>query len=270
MNEPVANREDAIAHSYQLRVLVPLWLVATLLVNTACLAAVAGMSSWQFNLLTATLLALAFSQISLAAIWAGLGAGRFVLRFIAAIAVAGGWLGLLSWVGPNATELLGLLGLQMLCVCGPLLLARVFGIRLTRGDQTPLDHRPLQFGIAHIMAWTTVVAAMMGLARVIPLPSQNAVRELMLGPIFATLALLAVWAALGTSHVGLRLLVVLLASPLLGLGAYKMLTPPQAPQEFPLEFALMTGLQGVLLAGSLWIFRLGAYRLTRKSKLAAE
>jgi hypothetical protein len=265
----MSSREDASVQRHQLRVLAPLWLAATLVVDAACLAAVARQTRWQFGLLTATLLALAFSQISLAAIWAGLGAGRFLLRLITAVAVGAGWLGLLSLVGPNPRGLLALLGLQILCVCGPLLLARAFGIRLMHRDRIPLGRRPLQFGIAQIMLWTAIIAVLLGLGRVVPLPEQISDREMMLGPIFASLALLAVWAALGTSHVALRLMVVLSVSPLLGIGAQVFLMRPQPSKDNLLEFAVMTGLQGVLLAGSLWIFRLGGYRLTRRAPAAA-
>lgn len=244
--------------------LVPLWLAGLVLLDLAALTYVAQRGPWAFGPGSAVLLALAFSQISLATIWAGTARRRVWLKFLSVPATMAAWLVVFIQVGPgDAMTILWLFGVQFLGVIFPLLVARLLGVRLAIPETVAGSSRPLQFSIGHLMLLTAAVAGVVAIGRNLDVPNMGSEREILLAPAFSLIALLAVWAALGTGRILFRLLLLLMLAPAIGVGMAQLLMPA-TDQLF--AFALLNGLQAVLLAGSLWIFRLGGYRLLRRPR----
>ncbi len=165
--------------------------------------------------------ALIAGQMGLCVVWGAFGDTRWVLRW-PAIIVAGAALYCL-WIGfgnsgPQQmwTELLVLQVLTLGALCGIL---RWLGFRLlpqsAEGQQpAPRDgQRPLQFGIKHVLLWTTALAIVLGLAKAMDLLTWRTAQEIVRGGIFwkvvvatssAVGTVVALWVALGRGHWALR------------------------------------------------------------------
>ncbi len=227
------------------------------------------------------LLALIFSQVSLVAMWVGLARRPMhwplaalvglLLVWGAVLADPGfqvipGWFGTLGW--PMV------LSLQAIAVVGPLWMARWVGVRVeTAAGFRPLDRpdpdRPIQFSIAFLLGWITLVAVFLGLCRWMLLTGwlrpdsagwgdAEDWKEIAL--VVAGNAVLAwplPWAVLGTRLPLLRGLVGCLAVVAV-IGTYELMDISAA---YHVAFRMLFLAQAGLLAGSLAIVRIDGYRL---------
>jgi hypothetical protein len=212
-------------------------------------------------------LTLAFGQTSLAAIYAGLGAGPFLARCgIAAGAVlAWGWM-LDAWRPQRDHDhhyFHVSLAVQTLFVWLPLWSMRLTGVRLINTEHgnpsRPFDDQPMQFTLRHLMLASTGLAILLTGLRSADLSSGDWKQLLVISAGFAAVALIAVWTALGTSATAFRPIVLTVLAPSLGVAMDWNLTRLGGIGIF---FTIDTA-QAALVAGSLWIFRMGGYRMMR-------
>jgi hypothetical protein len=165
--------------------------------------------------------ALLSGQMGLGVVWAFLGDTKWTIRWPAMIVVVAGlfflWLSFGNYGGQRRwTELLVLQIFTLSALCGGLRL-RGFRLlilqeqdRLGQGDER---RRPLQFGIKHVLIWTTALAVVLGVARAFDLLSWQGALELarngllwklMVATTSAMVIIVALWVALGRGHWALR------------------------------------------------------------------
>ncbi len=134
-------------------------------------------SSFQMGLL----LGIPFAQASLLAAWNSLGWGSLYRRMLTSIVgvivvwmlafvVENGAMGSLVEVGMGLVEVGMRLACQWVLFQIPLWIARtVYGWRFSNHTTYPTQtsHADLQFGIRDLLAWTTIIAALFGLSRVL-------------------------------------------------------------------------------------------------------
>jgi hypothetical protein len=168
------------------------------------------------------------------------------------------------WFSVNADEFRFLevsMIVQWLSVQFPLwLLLPSFGWKMEVTCAEPLSERRTQFGIRHLILWTTLAAVLMGLVRAISSAE---------GP-YATFGLVVVFNSLVAFPA--------LIGPLLQRGAAKVLAAAAigvvwgswfesrllGVDDF-LFFLILNGFQFVWVAGSMWIWRAMGYRLVPHS-----
>jgi hypothetical protein len=143
--------------------------------------------------------ALAFSQVSLLTIWAGLASTAVWLRMPI---LGGGYLlaaQFLKLLHDNHGGWFILLGIQVGVVLLPLLIARLCRVRLERydGGETPFAPRPLLVSLRRLMASITALAVACGIARHFDLSQSNLEEGVLIGSGFAVVALTGVWAGTG-------------------------------------------------------------------------
>ena len=165
--------------------------------------------------------ALIAGQIGLGVVWAFLGDTKWTIRWPAMIVAVAGlfflWLSFGNYGGQRRwTELLVLQIITLSVLCGGL---RLRGFRLlVLQEQDRLGHgderrRPLQFGIKHVLIWTTALAIVLGVARAFDLLSWQGAMELarngllwklMVATTSAMVIIVALWVALGRGHWTIR------------------------------------------------------------------
>jgi hypothetical protein len=215
--------------------------------------------------------ALVFSQVSLVAIWIGLGATSALLRALGLAAAVGFGTLALRALHDRSGLWLVLLAIQVVAVIGPLAAARLCGIRLVR-EATPATRsagRPLQFTLWHLFAGLTVTAVLMGIGRLV-LPEIAGPRVygelIVIGGGFAAIALVAVWAGLGIGAVWLKPPVLLSVSAGVGYGIAILV---EGRDDVP-PLVAMSVAQALCLAGSLAVVRRAGYRLVRPLRPAGN
>lgn len=206
-------------------------------------------------------LALWIAQVSLVAIWTAVSRRRWCVRI--PLLVAGllllsplWYAGEFAWLftmSAQAATIIGILGVLMLCWFG-------FGSARTLGSD---DGGRLRLSIAHLMALTAGVAALLAMA--IPLERELRSQFIVLFPIeflllfacsSAALAIVAVWVALSPMRARVRSLVGLLGFSLLSLlwcGIHPDL----------IGVVAMQALSGVFVAGAMLVVRRRGYRFAR-------
>jgi len=257
-------------------ILIWLLLLATVLADYAVLVAAqqesrSRLSPWYSTPVVVT--ALQVSQVSLAAIWLALGGGPSSLRLVRVVGVAALW-SLAMSVVPYAGDVrlhTFLLTAQMAVVSLPLLVARAYGVALidlfaAPGVEASEPAGPaFQFSLRQLLGWMIALAVTFGTLKWIVgdifLP-MRALREIRIVPLLAgrcAIALAALWAALGTRWRNMRLLTLGLA----GVCAFCTLptTAAVAADESRVRF-----METVLLAGSLWVFRVAGYRVQFRAR----
>jgi len=253
------------------RLLIVLLLLATVLVDCAVLVAAGQRPSFP-NPVLISVWALQISQVSLAAIWLGLGRKPAPLRLVGAVAVAALWSWALSTLpdAGNVEQWAVLLMAHTAAVSVPLLAVRSLGLQLVDvsaakgAEKLPAGPQRLQFSIGYLLGWTTALAVIMSILHYVAPHDHTSLKPLAELPVVpfvigrAVMVPAAVWAALGTRWWALRVLVlpvtsatafgvILLAEPLFAGGAgYSV---------------LLCFLEAVLLVGSLCVFRVAGYRL---------
>lgn len=117
---------------------------------------------------------LAFGQVGLAALLLSVGRGPLIVRGFTAIGIhiAG------CFVASRATDLvfeqwLGVMSLVALLVALTPAIARIAGITIATSDVPPAAARSRQFTLWGLLSLTTIVAAILGLARVVNFPWES-------------------------------------------------------------------------------------------------
>jgi hypothetical protein len=258
--------------------LVVLLLAATLLVDLVALSTVFSdreLGPPPPHWADVCLISLAMSQVSLVAIWTGLGGRSLPWRVLALVATIVAWARLLAWsyLEPEATPWRQavnnlMLAAQSACVLLPLFVVRFTGLELTRtGDaqrteRTAAGRSRLQFSLRYLLSWITVLAVVLGLFQYAfdyrQLPALTPIwRELAavsLGNVALTLA--AIWVALAARRPVLRAVVLALTTAAV-VAAYN--TVGCGDPYWPC--AAVCVLQVVWLVSSLWVFRVAGYRI---------
>ena len=279
------------------------WIVfgwVMLLVDLLVLSLAADNSSDLHPLVYLPPAALMAGQIGLCVVWAFLGDTRWPIRWPAMI-VAGGalyflWLRL-GWHYSRGlwSELLALDVLTLAALCG---VVRLRGYRLIHreiweGKLPAADEkgRPLQFGIKHVLIWTTSLAILLGAARGLDLLNWAAARSLLQAGVVwkltvaaatAMVMIIALWVAVGRGHwaarYGIGLLLALLVGGGLVAGSHFQKQALQSTNwsrwaiyHYDLIRWVSMGwwwlgwliLSGGILAAILIIFRVLGYRLVR-------
>jgi hypothetical protein len=231
------------------------------------------------------------AQLGLMTIWAVFGTARWYVRVPAAAI-----LGLLCAIPQldvyyQGSDLSGLLFMQMAILGLICLTLRFRGFRLV--DQASVATaagglRPLQFGVRHVLIWTTSLAVLLGAARGLNMLSPDFLSSLLgtrwivnvtTGCLLAIVLVVALWAALGAGGAS-RLVALVFVPPLAGLLIsagqwYSSVTRWRAPPVLSAAFwsgwwsdewwlVVWTCLAGGLLFAALLIYRTLGYRLTRQ------
>lgn len=210
--------------------------------------------------------ALLFSQVSLGAIWLGIGSNAVVVRLAAHVAILAAIYYGLSALHNNQGEWVRLLAVQTVAVAVPLAVGRWYGLRLQVTSSTN-DEQPWQFTLKHLFLLTTACALLLGFLRLAPpwRPSGNRLTEaLLLGGGFALMALIAAWVALGHG----RRLFKLLALPVVTFLVGCLLMAIEGRRGRAGDLAIMALVFGQMffLAGSLIVLRRCGYRLVRRGR----
>lgn len=207
--------------------------------------------------------ALLFGQVSLGAIWLGLGSGTIALRLAAHIVILAIIYYCLSSLHDNDGEWMHVLAVQTFAIAGPLAVGGWYGLRLQVTSSMP-DEQSWQFTLKHVFALTTACALLLGLFRLSP-PwrelGNRSVQALIIGGGFALLALVAAWVALGYGRWLYKLLALPAVTCLVGclLIAIEVGDRPEYDRGV---MAIVFG-QMLFLAGSLAVLRRRGYRLVR-------
>lgn len=269
------------------------WLLVDLHVLTA--AAHVG-QVWHARFIPRALLA---AQVGLTLIWAILGTTPWMIRFplclVAAILLAWplqigrGYDGALVW--PQ------LMALSAVCL---LLRWRGFCIRQvfdSQGSELALDaktNRPqhVQFGIRHVLYWTTALAvglavlrildmmSFSSLAKLLPRLDRRGIELLSAGLLIASVYVVAVWASLGSGRWWQRIALLVAVLPTAGFALavfhyqhydrmHSYFVRPsfwEHIRRYDLWCIFWTVFAGSLLFASLIILRVLGYRLVRASK----
>ncbi len=224
------------------------------------------------------LFALAFSQVSLVAIWLGLGRRPSPWRLICLVLTVVAWSGALPWVlrdGPPfhtpTPWAIMLLGLGLLVVIG-VAIARALGATLVEID-APADPRVdglgrRQFSLGYLLAWMTAVPIVLGtLQYMVPgeLLGDAIQRSLDMDVVLingglAITALACLGAMLGTSvPIWRSILLVVIVAVVIAVEIQLAVTPVAQRTLILMHFSHV-----LLLAGSLAVVRIAGYRLVRE------
>ena len=245
-------------------------------------------------------------QMGLCVVWGFLGDTRWTLRWPAMIVAMAAlyflWIGLgNSWGQHIWTELLALQVGTLSLLCG-ILYASGFRLRIVAATYEQLagddgQRRPLQFGIKHVLIWTTALAVVLGIAKGMDLlrwqVAQQLVREGLIwkstvATMSASAIVVALWAAVGRGHCLLRypLGLIFVASIGTGLSLWSLrnatATTAMIWSSWTAEtwqlfqwyrigwwWLAWTFLSGGLLAATLMILRVLGYRLVSVRRLRA-
>lgn len=268
------------------RLLVILLVVATLLVDLVVVSLVASHqivpADWPHPAAIA-LFSLCVAQVSLLAIWTGLGGKSLPWRILGLLLVIGLWSRLVAWTidRPDTEDVFVewtwvLLG-QTVVILVPLWAARLRGVRLTRAssedwtEETASPRSRFQFSLGHLLSWITVLAIVLGLAqytfRYDDLFWLVAAWHLVAvyGISHAALALAGFWAVFGTGRAWLRCL-LLVPTTAAAIGASYLWTGIEDLGPYTGFFLL----QVLWAVASLSVFRVAGYRITRIAQLQRE
>lgn len=179
-----------------------------------------------------------------------------------------------------------ILSLQSLATAAVCLVLRLAAFRIERIDlpaERERGKRLMQFSIRHLFYWTTGVAVLVGVARLIRwrgiLGAGLSVTHLtdlsVFVPLLTLVSIVALWAALGRDPWWLRVTIVLLVLPSIGtlLGLYvesgrrqwwERPFPVSGMPEVVTVAVVWSMLAGLLLAGLLLVFRTSGQRLQRR------
>ena len=268
-----------------------------LLIDVQLLSAlvfVAGTSDWTNAgyLLVASLFA---AQVGLTIIWAILGTTRWALRLpicgvlatLLALPIVGSY-GFAGTMFPvQVTALL------VLCLVLRWMRYRLDLIATVQKRVASASQRALQFGVRHVLIWTTSLAVVLGALRALDLLSwralapffQGGLAMLTAGILVATVFIVALWAALGAGPVWLRwptlAVTMVMVGSLLALfaffdrnGTIALLARNPATWDSFWRYdgwlLAWVALAGSLLFASLLILRVRGWRLVRAARQFGE
>jgi hypothetical protein len=273
------------------------WVLVDLQTLTA--AAMAGPSYYWGNMNRLLPSSLFVAQLGLVTIWAVLGTTRWYFRWPAAVVLGMFCLVPIIDLHYHGSELTGLLFIQtcaLALICGVLRWQRFRLVDPALGPKQAGAMKPLQFGVRHVLIWTTSLAVVLGVARGLNLLSPGFLAGL-LGPrwlvnltagcLIAGVLVVSLWSALGQGG-WIRYAALVVTAPLAGVlvagsewyyiqntspntgWLWMGQTPPLVSWAFwrgwwTNEWWLLawTCLAGGLLFAALIIYRTRGYRLTR-------
>ncbi len=171
--------------------------------------------------------------------------------------------------------------LATMILCGGLW---IFGFRVRRLRHDQSSDRRLQFSMRHLFAWTTSVACVVGVVRLVDVATflflgrDSLLACVGLGGCFAIMSMVAVWSALGSDRLWIRLVGLGISTPVIALsiGAVGLSRTPAWISESlflgadydPTLWFMWTCLATFFLAGLLAIFHTSGYRLLRVAPAA--
>ena len=258
--------------------LITLLIVATVLVDLVALSVVPRPPEGPHPAMM-VLYSLSMAQVSLVALWAGLGGKSAPWRVIGLVLVVVLWSALLaavlsySFTLPREIASLWtvVLLVQAVAVFISLSVARAVAVRLVSVDDLDSVEKGgtgrsrLQFSLAYLLGWTTAVAVTLGLLKYTVdyrtlSPWLSTWRQLsVLAVGNPAIALVALWALLGSRWLGLRVLLLCLTAAA-AIASERWLAA-RSPFWVP---ALLWLVQALWLAGSLAVFRVCGYRVVRR------
>ena len=261
------------------RLLILLLLAAAALVDLVMLSAVGsvagGFFRWPHPLL-AVLFSLAFSQVSVAAIWAGLSDSSLPWRLAGMVSVVTVWSVALAW---EAADAVGGYGKDVWCmhllvhalfILAILLTVRARGGRLTNCLKTNSkpQQRRWQFSLAYLFAWLTATSVSLGLLRYtidFDLSISNRYWHEILGIGFcnAVVSLATIWAGLSGKRLMLRMAVL---CPAAGGVLSLPLVLNSARGDIRLSWAVLWILQMVWLSAWLFVLRTAGIRFVWRDR----
>ena len=266
------------------RRLIGTFLAATVLVDFGALTA-CGHEFRGVGVASAVFWALAWSQVSIAAIWAVLGGSHYARRIPGALLILAGWSVPINWgrLGGDFRGAVVEVSMMFATVGVPLLVVRPIGVQIVRHAEISTGavglsvSQPPQFTIRYLLGLMTALAVVMGIGKWLYL------NDLWLRRLDDTcflwfcagqgpVAWAATWAALGNRWSVVRMATLVLASAaafgalmLSGEPVYyvAILTWNGDPTYYGnfWTFFLLFSLEALLLLGSLWVFRVAGYRV---------
>ena len=225
-------------------------------------------------LVASILIGFLFAQILFAAVWTTLAPWRFSVRFSSGVVFVlmlclcmfrcayrdGGGTGV-------ALPITGAMLIQWLIFQIPLWYLRRSGWQLARaGDPIDFPRKEFQFGIRHLLVWTTLVAIFMGIVRIV-LPSLQVANADISGSLNiglhltlgnSLIALPIVWGCLSRHYFWLWMLVAFLACCLVSIGQWLII------QSFSMQFDFLLSINISQTIASILVMlavRLTGYRL---------
>jgi hypothetical protein len=249
--------------------LVPLLFVTTFLADFAACVSVDRLNG--VNVPAAIWYTLIISQISLVAVWLGLGTTPFLARALLLGGLAYLFIIIMDVKGHrNVSDWPSLFGLQAAVIATPLSFMRWRGIAVIRTTILNPVHatRPLQFSLRSMLAGVTAIAVVLGAARVFPWEAVRGIYDvLVFAAAFAATALVAVWSGFGSGPLLLRLAVLMLVPALVGLAIawIQEQRPPRTDDEYMLIG--IVSVQAILCGLSLMVIRLSGYELVRPLRM---
>ena len=263
--------------SWPWRLIVFGWALA--LVHLSLYRATATDVGWSWQQHPVMLLAYAFvsAEISAVAAWAILGTLAWPLRLPLA-AILGAAIVKAYPITQSqyyADKWIVSLQMQIIAIVILSFALRMTGYRIQKdAGATPQDRRPKQFTLYHLFAWTTTIAVLVGILRLMdfsesPLVPQstrdsaNWLRCVLLGGTFSVVGLAAFWTTLGAGHWAFRLPVFVAAAVITGLAARWIAGggPYWGAGQSEWRWLVWTSLAQSFLAALLLLFQSAGYRL---------
>ena len=261
------------------RLLILLLLAAAVLVDLVMLSAVGsvagGFFRWPHPLL-AVLFSLAFSQVSMAAIWAGLSDSSLPWRLAGLVAVVAVWSLALAREVADAVSGYGkdvwsiLLLVCALSILLILLAVRAEGGRLENRLKTNAEPKkvPWQFSLGYLFAWLTATSVALGLLRSTidfdsPIADRHWPEILVFSICSAVVSLATLWAVPGGKWPLLRMAVLCLAAG--GVLSLPLLLN-STRHNISLSWAVLWILQIVWLLAWLFVLRTAGIRLVWRDR----
>jgi hypothetical protein len=259
--------QQAREHAF---VLAALLAAAHMLVSITAVEAMSKSTTIDFDYARIVSYALAMSQISLAAIWAVVGRTMVLLRWGALVVLYAVWSSLLwrpfedIFVPLNSLvwQAAGLIAAMLVLHWRGLRMMSIVQqpIRLSIDDALPAATGPRQFHLEHLFLLMTAVAACVGTSRLLGFAASSWRISSLLGLANAGAAAAICWAIFAPRQFLLRL-GVSLGAVFTGGCALGLVAHGWQP------LAGLYLFHGLLLAVSLWIFRLCGFRLVFPDKL---
>jgi hypothetical protein len=208
---------------------------------------------------------LAFSQISLATIWASLAPSDRFFHAVGAASAISLLLLALMYAEPIGAGWFVLVGIHVVGLAGPLMLSRRHLLLDSTGSAGSDEGAScIQFSLQQIFVVVSCAAIVLGLLRVVSFAAQAMIVFCSFGLLFATIGWTSVWAIYGKHPWPLRLLTLLTFAA--GAGGLTGWLVRDSQFEVAMGHAALNLLQSLLVAGSLLVLRVAGYRLAVATK----
>jgi len=271
------------------RLLIPLLVAATVLVDLVVLSVLLydeGFPRYWPHPAALLLYSLPLSQVSLVALWTGFGGKSLPWRVMGLVVTIVSWSSVFGIVGEAGEPLWSaetfrsvfsvlFLG-QTVAILVLLWIARIRGLKLVpvadavdAMEQTVHQRALFQYSLRDLLSWTTAIAVVLGLLQFGV--ANHAILSVLTDEWWLTvasflpraaLALVALWAVLGTRRPWVRVLVAVLTT-LAATVAENALA-----FDHPFDAAAFCLLQLFWLVASLWVVRIAGYRVVRQARAA--